>query len=120
MNLSNYQKLSAPLVRIGLGLIFLANAYIAFVTPDDFTKLIGESFLATLLPVSADLFVRFIGVSDGLVALLLFIGKGQKYVAAYASLWLVGVMVTIGIKEPADMIEHAGILSVALYLVRYL
>lgn len=117
MILAKYRRYSTSAIRIGLGLVFLANSYTAFVYPDEFNRLIGESFLVGLLPVSLDLFVKFIGVSDGIVATLLLIGKGQKYIAVYASVWLIGVMAVIGIKEPADLLEHFGFFSMAIYLL---
>ncbi len=117
MAFTKYSKYSTSVIGIGLGLVFLANSYTAFVSPDEFNRLISESFLVGFLPVSLDLFVKFIGVSDGIVAALLLIRKGQKYVAVYASLWIVGVMVVIGIKEPADLLEHFGGLSMAIYLI---
>ncbi len=117
MAFTKYSKYSTSVIGIGLGLVFLANSYTAFVSPDEFNRLISESFLVGFLPVSLDLFVKFIGVSDGIVAALLLIRKGQKYVAVYASLWIVGVMVVIGIKEPADLLEHFGGLSIAIYLI---
>ena len=117
MILAKYRKYSTSIIRIGLGLVFLANSYTAFVSPDEFNRLISESFLVGLLPVNLDLLVKFIGVSDGIVAALLLIGKGQKYVAVYASLWLMGVMAVIGAKEPADLLEHFGPLSMAIYLM---
>lgn len=117
MILAKYRKYSTPIIRIGLGLVFIANSYIAFVSPDEFNKLISESFLMGLLPVSLDLFVKFIGISDGIVATLLLIGKLQKYVAVYASLWLMGVMAVIGFKEPTDLLEHFGGFSMAIYLM---
>lgn len=117
MTFAKYRKYSTSVIRIGLGLVFLANSYTAFVSPDEFNRLISESFLVGLLPVSLDLFVKFIGVSDGIVAALLLTGKGQKYVAVYASAWLMGVMAVIGIKEPADLLEHFGSLSMAIYLI---
>lgn len=117
MILAKYRKYSTSVIRIGLGLVFLANSYSAFVSPDEFNRLLSESFLVSLLPVSLDLFIKFIGVSDGMVAALLLIGKGQKYVAVYASFWIMGVMAVIGAKEPADLLEHFGDLSMAIYLV---
>lgn len=117
MTFTKYSKYSTYVIRIGLGLVFIANSYAAFVSPDEFNKLISESFIEGLLPVSLDLFVKFIGVSDGVVAGLLLIGKGQKYVAAYASVWIMGVMAVIGTKEPVDLLEHFAYLSMAIYLM---
>lgn len=117
MVLTKYRKHSTSVIRIGLGLVFLANSYSSSVSPDEFNRLISESFLVDLLPINLDLFIKFISVSDGIVATLLLIGKGQKYVAAYASVWLIGVMAVIGTKEPADLLEHFGGLSMAIYLM---
>lgn len=117
MIFAKYRKHSTSVIRIGLGLVFLANSYIAFISPDEFNELISESFLVNLLPVSLDLFVKFIGISDAIVAALLLIGKGQNYAAVYASVWLVGVMAVIGTKEPSDLLEHFGFLSMAIYLM---
>lgn len=117
MNATKFQKYSTLLIRVGLGLVFLANSYTAIFSPDDFSKLIGESFLANLLPVGIDIFVKFIGISDGLVAILLLIGKEQKYIAGYATLWIIGVLAVIGVKEPGDFLEHFGFLSMAVYLL---
>ena len=39
---------SGLIIRAGLALVFLANSYTAFVSPDEFSELIGKSFLASL------------------------------------------------------------------------
>lgn len=117
MDFRKYQKYSKSIIRIGLGLVFLANSYTAFISPDDFGKLISESFLANLLPISLDIFVKFIGLSDGLVAGLLIIGRGGRLVAGYAILWIIGVMAVTGIKALGDLLQHFGFLSMALYLM---
>ena len=117
MSFVKYQKYSTTIIRLGLGLVFLANSYTAFASPDDFSKLVSESFLASLFPISLDTFIKFIGISDGLVAALLIIGKGGKIVAGYATLWIVGVMAVIGIKDLGSLLEHFGFLSLALYLL---
>lgn len=117
MKLSTIRKHSILIIRIGLALVFLANSYTAFVSPDEFKELIDKSFLAGLLPINSDLFVKFIGISDGVVSMLLLFGIKLKYIAAYAALWIIGVMAVIGLKEPGDFLEHFGPLTMALYLV---
>lgn len=105
------------IIRIGLGFVFLANSYTAFTMPHEFVDLISESFLINILSQNTDTFVRFIGISDGLVAILLFIGAFQKYVAIYASVWILGVMSVIGVSELPHFLEHLGFLSMAIYLI---
>lgn len=117
MIIPKYRKYSAPIIRIGLGLVFLANSYAAFVAPDHLTEHISESFLANLLPINLDLLIKFIGISDFVVAALLLIGRWQVYVASYGALWLIGVMIVIGINEPTELLEHLGFLSMAIYLL---
>lgn len=102
------------LVRIGLALVFLANSLIAFFTPSEFIELIENSFVANLLPVSTEIFVVFIGINDGIVALLLFFGIATFRAAAWAALWLFGVMVVRG--EPLEILEEAGFLFMAVAL----
>ena len=117
MTFADYRKYSTLIIRMGLGLTFLANSYTAFVAPDEFEKLISGSFLASLLPVNPDLFIKFISVSDGVVATLFLVGKAQKYAAIYAFFWILGVMAVIGIQDPAGLLEHFGSLSMAVYLL---
>ncbi len=102
------------LIRIGLALVFLANSLIAFFTPSEFVELIEQSFVINFLPVSVETFVVFIGINDAAVALLLFSGVGTWYVAVWASLWLVGVMLVLG--EPLEILEEAGFLFMAVAL----
>lgn len=104
------------LIRSGLGVIFLANSLAAFFAPAEFIELIGNSFVAGFVPIPLEVFVPLvIGLNDGAVALLLFSGIATRRVAAWAFLWLIGVMVVIG--EPFDMLEHAGLLFMAFALV---
>lgn len=106
------------LIRLGLGVIFLANSLAAFFAPSEFIELIEQSFVAGLLPVSPELFVPLvIGINDGIVGLLLFFGFKTRFVAVWAFIWLVGVMLVIGIGSPFDVLEHAGLLFMALALI---
>lgn len=111
------KEVKLEIIRIGLGLVFLANSYTAFTMPHEFVDLISESFLANVLSQNTDIFVRFIGISDGLVAILLFLGALRKYVAIYASLWLIGVMSVAGVSDLPGLLEHLGFLSMAIYLI---
>jgi hypothetical protein len=104
------------IVRIGLACVFLANSLTAFLAPSEFQDLVSQSFLAGLLPISAASFVVFIGFNDGLVALVLLTGWHTARVAAYASLWFVGVILVIGAVS-LDALEHLGFLAMSIALV---
>ena len=104
------------LIRFGLGIVFLANALVAFFAPSEFIELIKNSFVANILPISPEAFVPIvIGLNDSIVALLLITGISTRRIALWAILWLVGVMVVIG--SPFDVLEHSGLLFMALALV---
>lgn len=116
MKLSAIYSRSFLIIRVGLALVFLANSYTAFVSPDKFIELLNKSFLAAFLPISPDWFVKFIGISDGVVSTLLLLKIGLKYVAIYAMLWIMGAMSVIGLKETGDFLEHFGPFAMALYI----
>lgn len=105
------------ILRVGLGCAFLANSLQAFFSPDEFIKMLNDSFVMHLLPVGAGTFVHFIAFSDGLVFVLLLLGIYTEYIAAYAGLWLIGVMSTIGIHDYGDILEHIAFFSIAVYLM---
>ena len=103
------------LIRFGLGIIFIANALIAFFAPTEFVELIENSFIVNLLPMRPELFVPIvIGINDSIVGLLLISGFATRRVALWATVWLVGVMVVIG--EPFDVLEHSGLLFMSAAL----
>lgn len=103
------------LIRLGLGIVFLANALTAFFAPDEFIDLIGKSFIANILPIHPATLVQIIiGSNDFIVAMLLIAGIATRRIAVWAVLWLVGVMVVIA--NPLDILEHAGFLFMAVAL----
>ena len=109
--------LTFPIViRIGLACAFLANSLTAFLAPAEFQELISASFVSGLLPVSVATFVTFIGLNDLTVAALLVSGWRTKEVALYATLWLLGVIVVIGVVS-FDALEHLAFLAMSLSLV---
>lgn len=104
------------LIRFGLGIIFLANSLVAFFAPSEFIELINNSFVSNLIPLRPEVFVPLvIGLNDGIVALLLFFGIATRRVGLWAFIWLVGVMIVVA--NPLDVLEHAGLLFMALALV---
>ena len=106
------------LIRFGLGIIFIANALVAFFAPAEFIELIENSFVVNLLPIRPEVFVPIvIGLNDSIVGLLLISGFATRRVAVWATLWLVGVIVVIGIGNPFDVLEHSGLLFMSLALI---
>jgi hypothetical protein len=104
----------AFLIRIGLAFVFLANALTAFFAPSEFIEIIGNSFIASILPISAASFAIIIGINDALVAILLFLNVGRKWVHAWAAIWIAGVIIIRGVS--LDALEEAGFLFMALAL----
>lgn len=103
------------IIRYGLGLIFIANALVAFFAPTEFVEIIKNSFIANFLPINLETFAGIIiGFNDAIVGLLLISGFATRRVAIWATIWLVGVMVTIG--NPFDILEHIGILFMSVAL----
>lgn len=104
------------LIRFGLGIIFIANALVAFFAPTEFVEVIENSFVANFLPISPEAFVPIVvGLNDSIVGLLLISGFATRRVAVWATLWLVAVMLVIG--NPFDALEHAGLLFMGLALM---
>ncbi len=103
------------IIRIGLACVFLANSLTAFFSPSEFQDLVSNSFVAGLLPISVASFVTFVGFNDLTVALLLLIGWRTSRVAVYATMWLTGVIATIGVFS-LDALEHLGFIAMSLSL----
>lgn len=105
------------LVRLGLGVIFIANALVALFAPTEFIEIISNSFLADLLPIPPEVFVPVvIGLNDSIVGLLFIGGFSTRRVAAWAAAWILGVTVIVG--GTFDVVEHLGLVFVALALTR--
>ena len=105
------------ILRIGLAVVFISNALMPFLASDDYADLVHNSFLGNILPVNTQTMGIFTAVNDILVACFLVIGKGIRYVAAYASAWIIGVMCVFGSQHYLDVLEHVGFLSIAVYLL---
>lgn len=104
------------LIRFGLGVIFIANALMALFAPTEFIELIKNSFVVNILPIRPEIFVGIVIVlNDSLVGLFLLSGLATRRVAAWATLWLIGVMVVIS--SPFDALEHFGLLFMSVALI---
>ena len=106
------------LLRFGLACVFLTNSLTAFFSPDDFKDLISGSFLAKILPISISAFITLIGINDLIVAILLITGWKMKKVAVWASIWIIGVILVIGVWS-LDALEHLAFLSLALSIALF-
>lgn len=112
--MSNRRPSAATVIRIGLGLVFLANALTAIFTPNEFIEILEGSSIGSILPFSAEVITKLIAVNDTLVAALLLFGIGRKWLYVWAGLWILGVMAIIG--KPVEILEETGLLAVALAL----
>lgn len=84
-----------PLVRIGVASIFLVNAAVAFVNPDDFGDVLRANALGQHL--SDDLIrwsVVLAGVNDLLLGLALLIVRNRYLLIGWMAAWLLVVAVT--------------------------
>jgi hypothetical protein len=106
------------IIRFGLACVFLANSLMAFLSPNEFQSLVANSFLAAFLPISVAAFVTLVGLNDLIVAVLLISGWRTPRVAAYATLWIMGVVFVIG-AFTFDSFEHLGYISMAYALARF-
>lgn len=109
-------KYSAPqhLIRFGLALVFLANSLTAFFVPSEFIELIEKSFLSNLLPINIGVFIIIIGINDALVSIFLLSNKYVRWVALWAVIWIIGVIMMRG--EFLGTLEEAGFLFMAAAL----
>jgi len=104
------------LIRLGIGIIFISHSLAAVFDPGEFVELLEGSFISSLLPMSPETFVSFIvSLNDGIVGLLLISGFASRYVAMWATLWLVGVMIVIGFSF--EMVEHLGLILITMALI---
>lgn len=108
-------KTPLKVIRLGLSLVFLANGLTALIAPQEFRELLEASFVFQLLPLPSAVFLLIIGINDlSMSVLILLVGKYQKYILAWAMIWLATVMMIIG--EPLAILEHSGFFAMALAL----
>jgi len=78
-------------LRIGLAVLFLANAVVAWVAPEEFTSLIGRAGVDRL--VDAEVILWGIRANDPAVALALLFAwnRWPRLVQAWVGLYVLGV-----------------------------
>lgn len=113
----NKTALLSPLVfiRIGLGLVFLANALTAAFKPEEFIELLDASFVSDILPISAAALTKLIAINDTIVAILLLTSRGGRRLYIWSALWIAGALAIIG--KPLDILEETGLLAMAVALI---
>jgi hypothetical protein len=79
--------------RVGLAVLFLANALIAWVDPDQFRNLVVNSGTDRLVP--PELVIWGIRANDLVLGILLLVGVNRwpRLIPAWAGLYLLGVSV---------------------------
>lgn len=103
------------IIRIGLGIVFLANALTAIFKPEEFIELLDASVVSGLLPFSAIAFTKLIAINDTIVAILLLTGRGGRRLYVWSALWIAGALAIIG--KPLDILEETGLLAMASALL---
>lgn len=101
------------LFRIGLSSFFLANSITAWFASDAFRELLDQNKLTSAVG-HPDLLLKFIGINDALLFLLILSGRFRKLATIWGSIWLIGVIYVSGLWNP-EFIEHLGILALLLY-----
>lgn len=82
-----FDQLAHWLFRLGFASIFLVNAAYAAIHPEDFTSLLKDNFIATMIG-HADQLVMITMFNDLFIGTLILVGVWKKYVYAWAGGWL--------------------------------
>ena len=114
MEWDKYAKYAPFAVRLGLSLVLLWFGIDELRHPGVWASLV-PSWLTSLLHVSDLTFMRFNGVFELLLALLLLIGWFTRIVAAIVVLHFAGIIYAVGYGDIA--IRDLGLLLAALSLV---
>ncbi len=111
-------KISTPttnfLFRLGLSSFFLINSLAAWFAPSEFLELLGANSLASSI-ADPSFWVYIIGINDGLLFLLILLGKWNKIIATWAGLWVALVMYVTFREGTEELVEHIGVLSFLAY-----
>lgn len=106
------------ILRFGLGLVFLANAWSAWFSSQEFRDLLDNSFLISHLPViPVSAWLVLTGINDSLLTLILLFNLKivMRFALIWAAIWLILVMIILW--EPLAILEHAGFLAMAIALL---
>lgn len=77
--------------RVGFASIFLINAIVAWVSPQDFAKLVADTpFIGAQLAAIPGVVVA-IGANDFVLGLLVLGGRWRRVVYVWASLWFLAI-----------------------------
>lgn len=101
------------LFRLGLSSVFLVNSLTAWFSPTEFIDLLKSNSLVSAI-ASPDFWIPLIGINDGLLFLIILLGRWHKVVAVWAAFWVIAVIYVTGFGV-TEFIEHAGLLSLIVY-----
>jgi len=100
-------------IRIGLAVVFLANALTAIFNPGEFIELIEHSFIGIIIPSAIAL--KIIIINDSLLSIfILFCRKWHWQIFAWAMVWIMIVLLALG--NPINILEESGFFFMALAL----
>jgi len=102
------------LFRLGLSSFFLLNSLTALFSPNEFLELLEMNPLALAI-LDPQFWVYIIVINDALLFLLILFGYWRKYVAVWATIWLIAVIYITIPEGTMGFIEHVGILSFIFY-----
>jgi len=100
--------------RLGLSIFFLTNSLAAWFSPDEFLELLKTNLLASAI-ANPPFWIYVIGINDALLFLFILSGRWRKYIAVWASLWIILVMYVTVPEGAIEFIEHIGILALISY-----
>ena len=100
--------------RFGLGAIYLMNSAIAWLTTaDEFRDALSTNKITAAIDHS-DVFIKVIGINDGLLFLLILSGKFRKFAVVWGAAWICGVIFVTGVRTP-DFILHLAVLGLLAF-----
>ncbi|MBE3561840.1 MAG: DUF417 family protein [Ktedonobacteraceae bacterium] len=95
------QVVAPPFLRITLGIVFLWMGVTKFFDPGPVVGTLAASYSC----LASDVFVYILGGLEVLAALLLFIGRGLRYVGVLILLFFVGTLSIFFIESPSMYAE---------------
>jgi len=114
----DFQKLGLWTLRLGLALTYLYSGYHLIIDPEPWLGYLPPWF-AGFLPVSVELYLKFQGAGEILLALSFLSGIGISWAALAASFEFAGILIFYGI----DLVSFRDIAilgsAISLFLFTY-
>ena len=87
---SSFDTFLQLIFRVGFASIFLINAVVAALRPEDFLGMLENNIIASRLGYH-DLMIKFTMINDLLLGVFLLLGKYKRLVYPWAGAWLITV-----------------------------